>query len=101
MATGSVIVDLAAERGGNCELTKAGETVVEHGVSIIGPVNIPSSIPYHSSQMYSKNIVTFFMNMVKEGKVEINTEDEIVAETLVTRDGEIVHPKIKELAGQA
>ncbi len=97
MAPGSVIVDLAAETGGNCELTCAGETVVEDGVTILGPVNLAASVPYHASQMFSKNIVTFLLNMVtKEGKLEINTEDEVVAGSLVTRDGEIVHQRVRE-----
>jgi len=100
MAPGSVIVDLAAETGGNCELTRAGETVVEHGVTILGPANLAASVPYHASQMFSKNIVTFLLNMVtKEGKLEINTEDEVVAGSLVTRDGEIVHPRVREAMG--
>ncbi len=100
MGPGSVIVDLAAETGGNCELTRAGETVVEHGVTILGPRNLAASVPYHASQMFSKNIVTFLLNMVtKEGKLEINTEDEVVAGSLVTRDGEIVHPRVREVMG--
>ena len=100
MAPGSVIVDLAAETGGNCELTRTGETVVEHGVTILGPTNLAASVPYHASQMFSKNIVTFLLNMVtKEGKLEINIEDEVVAGSLVTRDGEIVHPRVREAMG--
>lgn len=100
MGPGSVIVDLAAETGGNCELTRAGETVVDHGVTILGPRNLAASVPYHASQMFSKNIVTFLLNMVtKEGKLEINTEDEVVAGSLVTRDGEIVHPRVREAMG--
>ncbi|MEE8412678.1 MAG: Re/Si-specific NAD(P)(+) transhydrogenase subunit alpha [Acidobacteriota bacterium] len=100
MGPGSVIVDLAAETGGNCELTRAGETVVDHGVTILGPRNLAASVPYHASQMFSKNIVTFLLNMVtKEGKLEINTEDEVVAGSLVTRDGEIVHPRVREVMG--
>ena len=100
MAPGSVIVDLAAETGGNCELTRAGEVVVEHGVKILGPTNLAASVPYHASQMFSKNIVTFLLNMVtKEGQLEINTEDEIVAGSLVTRGGEIVHPRVRDALG--
>ncbi|NIM01308.1 MAG: Re/Si-specific NAD(P)(+) transhydrogenase subunit alpha [Acidobacteria bacterium] len=100
MAPGSVIVDLAAETGGNCELTQAGQTVVEDGVTILGPTNLAASVPYHASQMFSKNIVTFLLNMVtKEGKLEISTEDEVVAGSLVTRDGEIVHPRVREVMG--
>jgi len=100
MAPGSVIVDLAAETGGNCELTRAGETVVEHGVSILGPANLAAKVPFHASQMFSKNIVTFLLNMVtKEGKLEIDNEDEVVAGSLVTQDGEIVHPRVREVMG--
>jgi NAD(P) transhydrogenase subunit alpha len=101
MQPGSVIVDLAAERGGNCELTKAGEIVVENDVTILGPVNIPATIPFHASQMYAKNIVTFLLNMVKEGKVEMNMEDEVVAESMVTRDGEVVNARVREAMGLA
>ncbi|MEJ2722316.1 MAG: NAD(P) transhydrogenase subunit alpha [bacterium] len=99
MSPGSVVVDLAAERGGNCELTKPGETIQAHGVSIIGPLNVPSTVPYHASQMYSKNITTFFKNLVKEGKVELNMEDEIIVDTMVTKGGELVSPRVKELLG--
>jgi NAD(P) transhydrogenase subunit alpha len=100
MAPGSVIVDLAAETGGNCELTRAGETVVEHGVQILGPANLASTVPFHASQMFSKNIVTFLLNMVtKEGKLEIDNEDEVVAGSLVTQGGEIVHPRVREVMG--
>ncbi|UCH85738.1 MAG: Re/Si-specific NAD(P)(+) transhydrogenase subunit alpha [Candidatus Latescibacterota bacterium] len=101
MAPGSVLVDLAAERGGNCELTKPGETVQAHGVSILGPLNVPSTIPYHASQMYAKNITTFFQNMVKEGKVEIDMEDEIITDTMITKGGDVVSSRVKELLGAA
>ncbi len=83
MAPGSVIVDLAAERGGNCELTKADQTIVVHGVTIIGPTNLPSDAPYHASQMYAKNVVTFLLNMVKDKQLNVNVEDEIVRDTLI------------------
>ena len=96
MAPGSVIVDLAAERGGNCELTRPNETVVVHGVTIIGPVNLAGTVPYHASQMYARNITTFFLHLLKNGKVEINLEDQITRETLVTRGGEVVHPRLLE-----
>lgn len=99
MAPGSVIVDLAAERGGNCELTRGGETVIEHGVTIIGAFNLASSVPYHSSQMYAKNLTAFLLNLVKDGKVQINEADEIHRETLVTRGGEIVNPRVREFFG--
>jgi NAD(P) transhydrogenase subunit alpha len=97
MAPGSVIVDLAAEQGGNCELTKAGETVTAHGVTIIGPLNVPATIPYHASQMYAKNIQTFLTHLVKDGQLTLDQADEITAETLVTKDGEVVHPRVQEL----
>jgi len=93
MLPGSVIVDLAAERGGNCELTRAGETVVEHGVTIIGETNLASTVPYHASQMYARNLSAFLLNMVKDGKFQFNEADEIHRETLLTRDGEIVNAR--------
>ena len=98
MAPGSVIVDLAAERGGNCELTRAGETVFDHGVQILGPVNLPSTVPYHASQMYARNLVEFLKTIVtKTGDLQIDVNDEIVRETLVTRGGEVVHPRVQAL----
>jgi NAD(P) transhydrogenase subunit alpha len=97
MAAGSVIIDLAAERGGNCELTRPGETIEAHGVTIVGPLNLASTVPYHASQMYAKNITTFFKNMVKDGAVHLNMEDEIVKDTMITRGGQIVSPRIQEL----
>jgi H+-translocating NAD(P) transhydrogenase subunit alpha len=96
MARGSVIVDLAAERGGNCELTQAGRNIVEHGVTIIGLFNLATSVPYHASQMYARNITAFLLHMVKEGKLQIDLEDEIIRSTLVTREGEIVNGRIRE-----
>ena len=101
MMSGSVIVDLAAERGGNCELTKMGETVIAHGVTILGPTNLPSEIPFDASQMYAKNIATFLLNLVHDKQLRIHLEDEIVRETLIARDGCIVHPRMKELLGIA
>ena len=96
MAPGSVIFDLAAERGGNCELTRPGQTVVEEGVTIMGPINLASSVPYHASQMYSKNISAFLLLLVKEGKLQLNMQDEIIRETLLTRGGEVVHGRVRE-----
>jgi NAD(P) transhydrogenase subunit alpha len=101
MPPGSVIVDIAAERGGNCELTRPGETVVEHGVTILGPENLPSAIPYHASQMYSKNIATYLLHLVKDGNLNLDMEDEIARDTLVTQGGEIVHPRVREILGLA
>jgi len=96
MAPGSVVFDLAAERGGNCELTRTGETVVEYGVTIIGTINLASAVPYHASQMYAKNVTAFLLYLVKDGKLQLNLEDEIVRETLFTREGEIVNPRVRE-----
>ncbi|HEY4931077.1 MAG TPA: Re/Si-specific NAD(P)(+) transhydrogenase subunit alpha [Terriglobales bacterium] len=96
MAPGSVIVDLAAERGGNCELTRMEEKVVEHGVSILGTINLASAVPYHASQMYARNLTNFLLNMVKDGKLNLNMDDEIVRSTLVTEGGEIVNPRVRE-----
>jgi len=99
MAPGSVIVDLAAERGGNCELTRAGELVVEYRVTIIGTINLASSVPYHASQMYARNLTAFLLHLVKEGKLQLNLDDEILQETLVTREGEVVNPRVREFHG--
>jgi H+-translocating NAD(P) transhydrogenase subunit alpha len=101
MAPGSVIVDLAAERGGNCELTRADETVNENGVTILGPTNLPSTVPLHASQMYSRNIATFFLHLLKDGQVNFDLDDQIVRDTLVTRDGEVVQPRVREALGLA
>ena len=97
MAPGSVVVDIAAERGGNCEVTVAGETVELNGVKILGPVNLASSVPVHASEMFSKNITTFLMPMIKSGSVKVDTTDEITRETLVTQYGEVVHERVREL----
>jgi NAD(P) transhydrogenase subunit alpha len=96
MAPGSVIVDLAAERGGNCELTRQGETVVEHGVTIIGELNVASGVPYHASYMYARNITAFLLHLVKDGKLQLNLDDEITRETLFTQGGEVVNARIRE-----
>jgi NAD(P) transhydrogenase subunit alpha len=98
MAPGSVIVDLAAERGGNCELTRAGEKVVEQGVTILGPINLPSTAAYHASQMYAMNVVAFIKNFVNKGAMSIDVEDEIIRETLVAQGGRVVNPRIAALA---
>ncbi|MBI3682651.1 MAG: Re/Si-specific NAD(P)(+) transhydrogenase subunit alpha [Acidobacteria bacterium] len=97
MSPGSVIVDLAAERGGNCELTRPGETVVENGVQILGPLNVPSGIPYHASQMYARNLAEFLKNIVKNNELCIDKLDDIVRETLLTEGGKVVHPKVQAL----
>src|SRR5690606_2876421 len=94
MTPGSVIVDLAAERGGNCELTRPDETVVAHGVTVLGPTNLPATVPFHASQMYGRNLATFIAHLVKDQQLAIDLEDEITRETLVTRDGRVVHPRL-------
>jgi NAD(P) transhydrogenase subunit alpha len=96
MAPGSVIVDLAAERGGNCELTRPGEIAVEHGVTIIGWFNLASTVPYHASQLYARNVSAFLLHLVKDGKLQFNMEDEIVRETMLTRGGEVVSARVRE-----
>jgi NAD(P) transhydrogenase subunit alpha len=99
MSPGSVIVDIAAERGGNVEITRPGEVVEHNGVRVLGPVNLASEVPYHASQMYARNISTFLKYLLKDGRVVLNREDEIVRETLVTHAGEVVHPRVRELLG--
>jgi NAD(P) transhydrogenase subunit alpha len=110
MPAGSVIVDLAAERGGNCELTRPDETVVEHGVTILGPTNIAATVPYHASQMYARNIVTLVQHVVQREKgpdgkptgapkLVLNMSDEITREIVVTLGGDVVHARVRELAG--
>jgi len=96
MAPGSVILDLAAERGGNCALSQAGENIVRHGVTIIGRINMASGVPYHASQMYARNITAFLLHLVKDGKLLLNPEDEIVRDTLLTRGGEVVNARVRE-----
>jgi len=97
MRPGSVIVDLAAETGGNCELTEPGKTVVKHGVTIIGTVNVPSTMPYHASQMYSRNVASLLALFVKEGKADVGVDDDVVKGTLITKDGAVVHEGTKKL----
>jgi NAD(P) transhydrogenase subunit alpha len=96
MAPGSVIIDLAGERGGNCELTRPGEIIVEHGVTIIGWFNLASTVPYHASQMYARNVSAFLLHLVKDGKLQLNMDDEIVRETMLTRGGEVVNARVRE-----
>jgi NAD(P) transhydrogenase subunit alpha len=96
MAPGSVIIDLAGERGGNCELTRPGEIVIEHGVTIIGWFNLASTVPYHASQMYARNVSAFLLHLVKDGRLELNLEDEIVRETMLTHGGEVVNARVRE-----
>jgi H+-translocating NAD(P) transhydrogenase subunit alpha len=96
MAPGSVIVDLAAERGGNCELTQPEEIAIVHGVTIIGWINMASTVPYHASQMYARNLTAFLLHLVKDSKVRTDLDDEIIRETLLTRDGKIVNARVLE-----
>ena len=96
MRPGSVIVDLAAERGGNCELTSAEERTVKDGVTIIGLINVASTVPYHASQLYARNITAFLLHLIKEGKLQLNMDDQIVRDTVLTRAGEVVNPRLRE-----
>jgi NAD(P) transhydrogenase subunit alpha len=99
MPPGSVVVDLAAERGGNCDVTRPGEKFDFHGVTVMGPLNIPSAVPYHSSQMYARNVMAFVQNFVVKGEVKLSTEDEINRDTMVTRDGDVVGARLREALG--
>lgn len=96
MVPGSVIVDLAAERGGNCELTKSGETISVHGVTIVGKINLASTVPYHASSLYARNLTAFLVHLVKDGKLNLNLADEITRETMLTRGGEVVSARVRE-----
>ncbi|PKM22909.1 MAG: NAD(P)(+) transhydrogenase (Re/Si-specific) subunit alpha [Gammaproteobacteria bacterium HGW-Gammaproteobacteria-14] len=98
MKPGSVIVDLAAERGGNCELTRAGETIVEHGVTIMGPINVPASVAFHASQMYGKNMENLLNLMIdRDGKLNLDMEDEIFQNTVVAHQGDVPQTRMREL----
>ncbi|MGI8643266.1 MAG: Re/Si-specific NAD(P)(+) transhydrogenase subunit alpha [Thermomicrobiales bacterium] len=99
MPAGSVIVDLAAENGGNCELTQKGKTVVEHGVTIIGPTNLPSEVPTHSSQMYARNVQSLLGLLVKDGQLNLDFSDDIIDATCLTHDGEVRHAPVRERLG--
>jgi NAD(P) transhydrogenase subunit alpha len=101
MKPGSAIVDLAAETGGNCELTQAGETVIHNEVKILGPVNLPASMPYHASMMFSKNLVTFVMEMVnkEDGTLNLDWENEVIDGVCVTFENEVKHGPTKEALG--
>ena len=96
MAPGSVIVDLAAERGGNCEITRAGEVVEEQGVAVLGSINLASTVPYHASMMYARNVSAFLLHLFQNGQPRAPSSDEIARETLVTEGGEIVNPRLRE-----
>ena len=100
MRPGSVIVDIAADKGGNCAVTKPGEKIIHKGVIVIGPLNIPAQVPVHASQMYAKNISTFLLHMVKEGKLELNLEDEIIKGAMVAHGGKLVHQAVLNALGK-
>ena len=97
MPTGAVVIDLAAERGGNVEPSRPDETVITHGVTVLGPTNLPATVPYHSSQMYAKNVTTLLLHLIKDGALQLDLEDEITKDTLVSHDGEVVHHRVSEL----
>ena len=97
MNPGSVVIDLAAERGGNCEITEPGKTVVKHGVTLVGELNLPSTVPFHASQMYSNNIVNFLKLMINDGALDATVDDDIVQGATVTRDGEIVNEMVRSV----
>jgi NAD(P) transhydrogenase subunit alpha len=97
MRPGSVVLDMAVEFGGNCEVSEKGKTVKKHGVTIIGEPNLPSLVPTHSSDMYSKNILALIQHIGKEGKIELNLEDEIVQGSLITHNSEVINQRIKDL----
>ena len=100
MTPGSVVVDLAAERGGqggNVEPSRPDEAVVAHGVTILGPTNLPATVPFHASQMYAKNVSTLLLHLVDHGAIQVDLEDDITRGTLVSRDGDVVHPRVREL----
>jgi NAD(P) transhydrogenase subunit alpha len=96
MQPGSIIVDLGAESGGNCELTQPGETIVHHDVRIIGPLNLPAELPRHASEMYSRNLLNFIQPAIQEGALSIDWEDEVFAGAVLTRDGEIIHAQTRD-----
>lgn len=98
MKPGAVIIDLAAETGGNCELTKAGEDVMHGYVLVSGPLNLPSMLAEHASDMYAKNLLNFFTPLVKDGKISIDWNDEVYAKSVVTHDGKIMHEPTRKLA---
>ncbi len=100
MCSGSVIIDIAAERGGNCELTRPGETIVHKGITVVGPLNLPSLVPYHASQMFATNIASFLKLLVRDGVLNVNLDDEIIRETLVAHGNKVVHPRVSQLLQQ-
>jgi NAD(P) transhydrogenase subunit alpha len=100
MKPGSVIVDLAAERGGNCELSEPDQRVERHGVTILGPTNLPAEVPTHASQMFAKNVATLLLHLTKDGALQLDMDDEITRETMACCDGEVTNPRMREMLGQ-
>ena len=101
MAPGSVVVDLAAERGGNCELTERDRAIVHDGVTILGPTNLPATVPRHASQLYAKNVSSFLLHLVSRGELHVDPKEEITRATLVSHEGSVVHPRLREALGLA
>jgi len=99
MKPGSVIVDLAAATGGNCALTKVDEIVVAHGVTILGPSNLPSGAAVDASRVYARNLATLLLHLLKDGAITLDLEDEITKGALVTQDGQVVHPAVRAKLG--
>jgi NAD(P) transhydrogenase subunit alpha len=98
MRPGSVIVDLASEQGGNCEVAEPGRDVVFEGVTVAGPLNLSSAVAFHTSEMYSRNISSYFLHLLKDGRLELDLEDELTRGPLVTRDGEVVHDTVRAVS---
>jgi H+-translocating NAD(P) transhydrogenase subunit alpha len=96
MRPGSVVVDLAAEQGGNCEASEPGRDVVRHGVRVLAPLSLATTIPHHASQLYARNVANFVVNMTRKGELQLDADDEIVRDSMLTRGGEIVHPRVRE-----
>jgi NAD(P) transhydrogenase subunit alpha len=101
MRPGSVIVDLAAEQGGNCEASSPGETVRRHDVTVMAPLNLAATVPYHASQLYARNLANFVVNLADDGELQLDKDDEIVRESMVARGGDVVHPRVREALGLA
>jgi NAD(P) transhydrogenase subunit alpha len=101
MRPGSVIVDLAAEQGGNCALTEPGQDVVRHGVTILGPINLAATMPYHASLMYSRAVMNFLLAFMKDGKVQLDLQDELIRSPLLTHQGEVVNAAVKAALANA
>jgi NAD(P) transhydrogenase subunit alpha len=99
MRPGSVVVDLAAEQGGNCDASAPGEVVVRDGAKVLAPLNLPATVPHHASQLYAKNVANFVVNMTRKGELQLDADDEIVRGSMLTRNGEIVHPLVREALG--